>query len=61
MFLFVQYSLNSSLSISSLDIHLSMLENCLAITSRLILLSNSIMCFFRNLIGPLSWVSFIEC
>ena len=61
MCLLVQYSLYSSLSISSLAIHLSMLENSVAIISKLYFLSCLMICFSRNLIGPLSGVSSMEC
>ena len=61
MYLLVQYSLDSSLSISSLAIHLSMLGNFVAIISKLYILSCLMICFSRNLIGPLSGVSSMEC
>ena len=61
MCLLVQYSLDSSLSMSSLAIHLSILENSVAIISNLYFLSCLMICFSRNLIGPLSDVSSIEC
>ena len=61
MYLLVQYSLDTSLSMSSLAIHLSILEKSIAITSRLYFLSYLMICFSRNLIGPLSSVSSIEC
>ena len=61
MCLLVQYSLNSSLSMSSLAIHLSMLGNSVAIISKLYFLSCLMICFSRNLIGPLSGVSSMEC
>ena len=53
----VQYSLDSLLSMSSLAIHLSILGNFVAITSRLYFLSCLMICFSKNLIGPLSGVS----
>ena len=61
MCLLVQYSLDSSLSMSSLAIHLSTLGKSIAITSKLCFQSCLMICFSRNLIGPLSNVSFIEC
>ena len=61
MNLLVQYSLDSSLSMSSLAIHLSILGNYIAITSKLYFLSYLMIFFSRNLIGPLSGVSSIEC
>ena len=61
MCLLVQYSLDSSLSMSSLAIHLSMLRNSIAIISKLYFLSCLMICFSRNLIGPLFGVSSMEC
>ena len=61
MCLLVQYSLDSSLSMSSLAIHLSMLGNFVAIISKLYFLSCLMICFSRNLIGPFSDVSSMEC
>ena len=61
MCLLVQYSLDSSLSMSSLAIHLSMLGNFVAIISKLYFLLCLMICFSRNLIGPLSGVSSMEC
>ena len=61
IFLFVQESLESLLSTSSLLIHLSMFGNCVAIVSRFVLLSCFVLCLSRNLIGPLSGVSSMEC
>ena len=61
MCLLVQYSLDSLLSMSSLAIHLSIIGNSVAITSKLYFLSSLMICFSRNLIGPLSGVSSIEC
>ena len=61
MYLLVQYSLDSSLSMSSLTIHLSILGNYVTITSKLYFLSCLMIYFSRNLFGPLSGVSSIEC
>ena len=61
MCLLVQYSLESGLSISLLAIHLSILENSIAIISRLYFLSCLMICFLRNLIEPLSSVFVMEC
>ena len=61
MCLLVQYSLDRSLSMSSLVIHLSMLEKSVAIISKLYFLSCLMICFSRNLIGLLSGVSSMEC
>ena len=58
--LWVQYSLDSSLSIFSLVIHFSILEKSIAIISKLCFLLCLMICFSRNLIGPLSGVLFIE-
>ena len=57
MCLLVQYSLDGSLSMSPLVIHLSMLGKFVAIISKLYFLSCLMICFSRNLIGPLSGVS----
>ena len=61
MCLLVQYSLDSLLSMSLLAIHLSMLGKSVAIISKLYFLSYLMICFSRNLIGPLSGVSSMEC
>ena len=61
MCLLVQYSLDNLLSMSSLAIHLSILGNSVAITSKLYFQSCLMICFSRNLIGPLFSVSSIEC
>ena len=61
MCLLVQYSLDSSLSMSSLVIHLSILRKSVAIISILYFLSCLMICFSRNLIGPLSGVSSMKC
>ena len=61
MCLLVQYLLESTLSMSSLAIHLSILGNFVAITSKLYFLSCLMMYFSRNLIGPLLGVFNIEC
>ena len=61
MYLLVQYSLDSSLSMLSLAIHLSMFGNSVAIISKLYFLSYLMIYFSRNLIGPLSGVSSMEC
>ena len=61
MYLLVHYSLDIFLSMSLLAIHLSILGNSTAIFSRLYYLSCSMICFSKNLIGPLSGVSSIEC
>ena len=61
MCLLVQYSLDSSLSMSSLAIHLSMLGKSVAIISKLCFLSCLMICFSRNLIEPFSGVSSMEC
>ena len=61
MCLLVQYSFDNLLSMSALAIHLSMLGKSVAIISKLYFLSCLMRCFSRNLIGPLSGVSFIEC
>ena len=47
MCLLVQYLLDSSLSVSSLAIHLSILRNSIAITSKLYFLSCLILYFSR--------------
>ena len=49
MFLLFQIFLDNSLSISSLVIHLSMLENGIVIIARCSLLSYFIMCFLKIL------------
>ena len=59
MFLFVQFLFDSSLSIFSLAIQLSMLGHSTGINSRFIFLSYFVRCFLRNLIGPLSRVACI--
>ena len=56
MFLFVQNLFDSSLSIFSLAIHLSILGYSMRIISRFIFLSCFVRCFSRNLIHPLSGV-----
>ena len=61
MCLLIQYSFDSLLSMSALAIHLSMLGKFVAIISKLYFLSCLMRCFSRNLIGPLSGVSFMEC
>ena len=61
MFLFVQYLLKSSLSMFSLAIHLFILGNYVAIISKLFFLSYLMICFSKNLIGPLSKVLVMEC
>ena len=61
MCLLVQYSLDDSLSMSLLDIHISMFRKSIAIISKLYFLSCLMICFSRNLIGPLSGVSSMEC
>ena len=61
MYLLVQYSLDSLLSMSSLAIYLSMLGNFVAIISKLYFLSYLMICFSKNLIGPLSDVSSMKC
>ena len=61
MCLLVQYSLDSSLSMSSSAIHLSMLGKSVAIIYKSYFLSCLMICFSKNLIGPLSGVSSMEC
>ena len=46
---------------SSLAIHLSILRYFVAIISKLYFLSYLMICFSRNLIGPLSSVASLEC
>ena len=55
-----QNSLESSLSISAFPVHLLVLGVCVAMFSKLFSLSNLIICFSRNLTGPLSGTSIIE-
>jgi hypothetical protein len=55
-----QNSLESSLSMSSLPVHLQMLGVCHAKFSRIFILSKFLTCFSRNLTGPLSGVSIME-
>ena len=57
---FSQNSLESSLSMSVLPIHLCVLGVCVAIFSRLFSLSYFMICFSRNRTGPLSGTSVIE-
>ena len=61
MFLLVQKSLNKSLSMSSLAIHLSILGNSVATISRLFFLLCFITCFSRNCMEHLSGVFSIKC
>ena len=56
----IQISLESSLSMSPLPIHLQILGVCVAILSKLFILSHFLICFSRNLTGPLSGVSIVE-
>ena len=56
MFLFVHNLFDSSLSILSLAIHLSMLGYNRGISSKFIFLLYFTRCFSRNLMGPLSGV-----
>ena len=56
----IQNSLESSLSMSSLPVHLQILGVCVAIVSKLFILSYFFICFSRNLTGPLSGVSIVE-
>ena len=60
MFLFFQNLFDSSLSIFSLAIHLSILGYSIGINSRFIFLLYFVRCFSRNLIGPLSGVVLID-
>ena len=60
MFSFAQLSLESLLSIFSLAIHLSMLENYVLIVLDLFF-SYLMMCFSKNLTRPLSGVLIKEC
>ena len=55
-----QNSLESSLSMFSLPIHFQMLGVCVAIFSKLFALSYFLICFSRNLTGPLSGVSIMD-
>ena len=55
-----QNSLESSLSIFSLHVHLQILGVCMAIVPKLFILSYFFICFSRNLIGPLYGVSIME-
>ena len=56
MFLFVHNLFDSSLSILSFVVHLSMLGYNIGISSRFIFLLCFVRCFSRNVIGPLYWV-----
>ena len=60
MFLFVQNLFDSSLSILSLAIHLSMLGYSMGINSKFMFSLYFIKCFSRNLMGPLSGVAPID-
>ena len=55
-----QNSLESSLSMSALPVHLCMLGVRVARFSKMFILSNFMICFSRNLTGPLFGVSNIE-
>ena len=60
MFLFVQNLFDSSLSILSLAIHLSMLGYNIGINSKFMFILYFTRCFSRNLMGPLSGVDSID-
>ena len=60
MFLFVQNLFDSSLSILSLAIHLSMLGYSIGINSKFMFILYFSRCFSRNLMGPLSGVVSID-
>ena len=55
-----QNSLESSFSMSSLFVHIHILGVCMAIGSKLFILSYFLICFSKNLMGPLSGVSIME-
>ena len=55
-----QYSLESSLSLFSLHVHLEILGVCMATNSKLFILSYFLICFSRNLMGPMFGVSIME-
>ena len=57
---FVQNSLDSSLSMSIFSVHLHVLGVCAAMTAILVSLSYFLICFSKNLTGPLSGTSSIE-
>ena len=54
---FVQNSLDSSLSISIYSVHLHVLGVCVAMIAMLVSLSYFLICFSKNLTGPLSGTS----
>ena len=56
----IQNSLESSLSMFSLLVHLQILGVCMALVSKLFILSYLLICFSRNLTGPFSSVSIME-
>ena len=57
---FAQNSFDSSLSISTFSVHLQVLGVCVVMIARLFSLSYFLICFSRNLTGPLSGTSVIE-
>ena len=57
---FSRNSFESSLSIFAFSVHLQVLGICVAMIAKLFSLSYFIICFSKNLIGPLSGTSIIE-
>ena len=55
-----QNSLESSTSMFSLHVHLQILGVCMAIVSKLFIMSYFLICLSSNLIGPLFGVSIME-
>ena len=57
---FAQNSFDSSLSMSTIYVHLQVLGVCVAMIAMLVSLSYFLICFSMNLTGPLSGTSVIE-
>ena len=57
---FVQNSFDNSLSMSTFSVHLHMLGVYVAMSAILVSLSYFLICFSKNLTGPLSGTSAIE-
>ena len=57
---FVQNSFDNSLSMSTFSVHLHVLGVCVAMSAILVSLSYFLICFSKNLTGPLSGTASIE-